>query len=144
MPDIIDRETNNLLFEGYEQWSKTIVSRIEKAKVQASFHVNADLLSLYWSIGSDILEKQQNLGWGAQVIDKLSQDLSRAFPDDRGYSVRNLKYMRAFAEVYPDFPIVQVPLAQLQETSLCFRRLKIVQNGHYTLWQQRKKDGAEM
>ena len=115
MPDIINQETNNLLFEGYEQWSKTIVSRIERAKVQASFHVNADLLSLYWSIGSDILEKQQNLGWGAQVIDKLSQDLSRAFPDDRGYSVRNLKYMRAFAEAYPDFPIVQVPLAQLQE-----------------------------
>lgn len=115
MPDITNQETNNLLFEGYEQWSKTIVSRIEKAKLQASFHVNADLLSLYWSIGSDILEKQQNLGWGAQVIDKLSQDLSHAFPDDRGYSVRNLKYMRAFAEAYPDFPIVQVPLAQLQE-----------------------------
>ena len=115
MSDIIKPKANNLLPEGYEYWRKTIVSRIENAKLHVSFHVNADLLSLYWSIGSDILEKQQTLGWGAQVIEKLSQDLSRAFPEDRGYSVRNLKYMRAFAEAYPDFPFVQVPLAQLQE-----------------------------
>ena len=115
MSDIIKPKTNNQLPEGYEYWRKTIVSRIENAKLHVSFHVNADLLSLYWSIGSDILEKQQTLGWGAQVIEKLSQDLSRAFPEDRGYSVRNLKYMRAFAEAYPDFPFVQVPLAQLQE-----------------------------
>ena len=115
MSDIIKPKTNNQLPEGYEYWRKTIVSRIENAKLRVSFHVNADLLSLYWSIGSDILEKQQKLGWGAQVIEKLSQDLSRAFPEDRGYSVRNLKYMRAFAEAYPDFPFVQVPLAQLQE-----------------------------
>lgn len=108
-------KANNLLPEGYDHWRKMIVSRIENAKLRVSFHVNADLLSLYWSIGSDILEKQQTLGWGAQVIEKLSQDLSRAFPEDRGYSVRNLKYMRAFAEAYPDFPIVQVPLAQLQK-----------------------------
>lgn len=115
MSDITKPTTDSLLPEGYEYWRKSIVSRIENAKLQVSFHVNADLLSLYWSIGSDILEKQQTLGWGAQVIDRLSQDLSRAFPGDRGYSVRNLKYMRAFAEAYPDFPFVQVPLAQLQK-----------------------------
>ena len=118
MSDNIKPTTSGLLPEGYEHWRKLIVSRIKNAKLQASFHVNADLLSLYWSIGSDILEKQQTLGWGAQVIDKLSQDLSRAFPEDRGYSVRNLKYMRAFAEAYPDFPIVQVSLAQLQKYSI--------------------------
>lgn len=118
MSDNIKPTASGLLPEGYEHWRKLIVSRIKNAKLQASFHVNADLLSLYWSIGSDILEKQQTLGWGAQVIDKLSQDLSRAFPEDRGYSVRNLKYMRAFAEAYPDFPIVQVSLAQLQKYSI--------------------------
>ena len=118
MSDNIKPTASGLLPEGYEHWRKLIVSRIKNAKLQASFHVNSDLLSLYWSIGSDILEKQQTLGWGAQVIDKLSQDLSRAFPEDRGYSVRNLKYMRAFAEAYPDFPIVQVSLAQLQKYSI--------------------------
>ena len=114
MSDILKPETNSLLPEGYEYWRKTIISRIENAKIHVSFHVNAELLSLYWSIGSEILEKQMTSGWGAQVIDKLSQDLSHAFPDDRGYSVRNLKYMRTFAEAYPEFPIVQVSLAQLK------------------------------
>lgn len=93
--------------------AQTIETRIERAKLQAILKVNSDLLSLYWSIGNDILEKQRKLGWGAQVIDRLSSDLSHKFPDDRGFSVRNLKYMRMFAEAYPDFPFVQVPLAQI-------------------------------
>lgn len=96
----------------YDKWRKELEELIEKSKLKAVMGVNAELLSLYWSIGHDILEKQQNLGWGAQVIDRLSADLSGRFPDDRGYSIRNLKNMRAFAKAYPDFPFVQVPLAQ--------------------------------
>ena len=97
----------------YDKWRKELEELIEKSKLKAVMGVNAELLSLYWSIGHDILEKQQNLGWGAQVIDRLSADLSGRFPDDRGYSIRNLKNMRAFAKAYPDFPFVQVPLAQI-------------------------------
>lgn len=108
MSDIILPDTTDMLPDGYEAWRKAIESRIEMAKLHAILKVNSDLLSLYWSIGNDILEKQQKLGWGAQVIDRLSSDLSRKFPDDRGFSVRNLKYMRMFAEAYPDFPFVQV------------------------------------
>ena len=52
-------------------------------------------------------------GWGAKVIDNLSKDLQNAFPQMQGLSVRNLKYMRKFAEVYPDFSIVQQAAAQL-------------------------------
>lgn len=96
----------------YENWRKELESLIEKRKFNAVMGVNAEMLSLYWTIGHDILEKQKELGWGAQVIDRLSADLSRRFPDDRGYSVRNLKNMRAFAKTYPHYPIVQVPLAQ--------------------------------
>jgi predicted nuclease of restriction endonuclease-like (RecB) superfamily len=115
MSDIILPDTTDMLPDGYEAWRKAIESRIEMAKLHAILKVNSELLSLYWSIGNDILEKQQKLGWGAQVIDRLSSDLSRKFPDDRGFSMRNLKYMRMFAEAYPDFPFVQVSLAQLQE-----------------------------
>ena len=100
--------------EEYVAWRSLIVSRIEQSKLKAIFNVNAELLSLYWSIGNEILQKQTKYGWGAQVIDNLSHDLSVRFPDDRGYSIRNLKYMRQFAQSYPDFPIVQVPLAQLE------------------------------
>ena len=52
-------------------------------------------------------------GWGAKVIDVLSTDLMARYGNDSGYSIRNLKYMRQFAVEYPDFPFVQVPLAQI-------------------------------
>ena len=59
----------------------------------------------------------------AKVIDQLSVDLHKRYGNDSGYSVRNLKYMRQFADEYPDFPFVQVPLAQLQERPYLQARL---------------------
>ena len=52
-------------------------------------------------------------GWGAKVIDRLSSDLTKEFPDMKGFSPRNLKYMRSFAAAWTDPSIVQAPLAQL-------------------------------
>ena len=101
MSEIIIPNTNNPLPEGYDAWCKSIETRIEMAKLQAVLRVNSELLALYWSIGNEILEKQQKLGWGAQVISQLSQDLTRRFPDDRGYSERNLRNMKRFAQEYP-------------------------------------------
>ena len=69
------------------------------------------MLTLYWEIGNSIIEKQNKNGWGSKVIDLLAGDLGEKFPENVGFSVRNLKYMRSFAEAYPQFPIVQVPLA---------------------------------
>ena len=68
---------------------------------------------LYWQIGRDILARQAQQGWGAKVIERLAQDLRAAFPDMKGFSPRNLKYMRAFAEAWPDSEFVQEVLAQL-------------------------------
>ncbi|MBN3952040.1 MAG: DUF1016 domain-containing protein [Nostoc sp. NMS7] len=62
---------------------------------------------LYWQIGREIIIRQQQQGWGAKVIERLARDLKAAFPDIKGFSSRNLKYMRAFAEAYPDEQIVQ-------------------------------------
>src|SRR5690606_2208154 len=62
-----------------------------------------------------ILEKQSKKGWGSKVIDFLASDLANNFPDNSGFSVRNLKYMRAFANTYPEFPIMQVSLAQSKD-----------------------------
>jgi len=75
--------------------------------------INREMILLYWEIGNAILERQQQRGWGAKVIDRLSRDLRDAFPDIRGFSVRNLKYMRAFAETHPDDAIVQQLVAQI-------------------------------
>jgi predicted nuclease of restriction endonuclease-like (RecB) superfamily len=71
------------------------------------------LLALYWDIGRLILNRQRREGWGAKVIDRLALDLQRAFPGQQGFSPRNLKYMRAFAEAWPETVIVQQPAAQL-------------------------------
>lgn len=96
-----------------------VITRLKKeaeaARLNAAFSVNRQMLFLYWRIGRTILEQQENRGWGAKVIDRLSIDLRKAFPDMKGFSSRNLKYMRAFAEAYPTF--VQDPLAQIAENS---------------------------
>ena len=68
---------------------------------------------LYWQIGRDILVSQAEQGWGAKVIDRLAEDLRAAFPDMKGFSPRNLKYMRAFSEAWPDPEFVQQAVAQL-------------------------------
>ena len=105
----------DLLPKDYNHWRTEIISMIEQSKLRAILSVNAELLNLYWKIGNDILIKQKELGWGAKVIAQLSKDLSERFPDDKGYSISNLKYMRGFASNYPDFPYIKVPIAELRE-----------------------------
>lgn len=115
---IISAESHQAMPDEYTSWRTSIEHRIEQAKLQAVLHVNKDMLSLYYDIGNDILKKQEEKGWGAQVIKQLAADLHHRFPDDRGLSERNLKYMRQFAKEYPNFPIVQVPLAQLRQKEI--------------------------
>ena len=97
----------------YTEWLTSVKHRIHNAQQQAVLKVNQELVLLYWQIGQDILTRQNEYGWGAKVIDKLSQDLRAAFPNMKGFSSRNLKYMRAFAQAWTDSQIVQEVLAQL-------------------------------
>ncbi len=99
--------------EGYSEWLTDLKSRIHSAQQRATLAVNRELVLLYWQIGHDILSRQAQQGWGAKVIDRLAQDLRAAFPEMKGFSPRNLKYMRAFAEAWPDATFVQGVLAQL-------------------------------
>lgn len=92
---------------------KELKEKIRQAQLKAVHAVNNQLLSVYWEIGNTILQQQKSEGWGTKVIDRLAVDLKMEFPDMKGWSVRNIKYMRAFAEAYPDFLIVQQPAAQL-------------------------------
>lgn len=88
-------------------------SKIRRAQYKAVFSANKEMIFLYWDIGNTILEEQKKLGWGAKVIERLSKDLTNSFPNMKGLSSRNLKYMRQFAQLYPDNKIVQEVLAQL-------------------------------
>jgi predicted nuclease of restriction endonuclease-like (RecB) superfamily len=75
--------------------------------------VNRGLILLSWSVGRNILARQSAEGWGARVIDKLAADLRQDFPDMTGLPARNLKYMREFAEAWPEEPIVRHAVARL-------------------------------
>ena len=81
-------------------------SRIRSAQIKAAIAVNQELVLLYWHIGQEILQRQQEQGWGSKVIPRLAKDLKREFPDMKGFSRTNLLYMRAFAEAWPDEQIV--------------------------------------
>jgi predicted nuclease of restriction endonuclease-like (RecB) superfamily len=87
--------------------------RIQAAQTRAALAVNAELVRLYWEIGRTILLRQEAEGWGTKVVDRLAGDLKEAFPTMKGFSSRNLKYMRTFAERCPDLQIGQQPAAQL-------------------------------
>lgn len=97
----------------YEAFLTDLKHRIRTAQVKAAIAVNHELILLYWQIGMDILTRQQQEGWGAKVVERLAKDLKREFPDIKGFSSRNLKYMRAFAETYPDAQFVQQAAAQI-------------------------------
>ncbi len=123
---------NNLLPDDYETWLITLKQQIQNAQQRAALAVNQELLQLYWQMGHDILQRQQVLGWGAKVIDQLAADLQRAFPELKGFSARNLKYMRKFAEALPEV-IVQPPAAQLPWFHIC-TILDKVKNADDRLW----------
>jgi predicted nuclease of restriction endonuclease-like (RecB) superfamily len=97
----------------YGEVLEGIASRVRSAQIKAVITVNREMILLYWNIGREILKRQSQEGWGAKVIERLSQDLKRSFPDMKGFSARSLKYMRAFAEAYPDEQIVQQLAAQI-------------------------------
>jgi len=94
----------------YFEVLESIKARIKTAQYKAVLGANKELIELYWNIGQVIID---NTKYGAKFIDNLSRDVLLEFPDIRGFSVRNLKYMRKFAEIYPDFQKVQQSVALL-------------------------------
>src|SRR2546425_2006346 len=126
-----------LLPSDYPSFLSSIKEQVQQAQLKALVAVNRELILLYWHIGRDILERQEREGWGAKVIDKLSQDLHAEFPHMRGFSVRNLNYMRAFAEAYPDEQFVQTLSAQItwSHNTLLLDKVK---DPHERLWYMQK------
>lgn len=97
----------------YAAWLMDLKARINRERLRVVLASNAVMVLLYWDIGRSILDKQADQGWGSHVIDRLAVDLREAFPEMKGFSPRNLKYMRAFASAWPEREIVQRTVAQL-------------------------------
>ncbi len=109
----------DLLPADYAAWLAALKARVAAARTRAALAVNTEAIRLYHDIGTELLARRSEQGWGAKVVTRLARDLREAFPDMKGFSVRNLIYMRDFAEAYPEFgrqpagQIVQQPAAQL-------------------------------
>jgi len=104
---------DTLVITDYGKFLEDLKLRVQQSRYQAAYKVNKELILLYHHIGTEILKRQKTQGWGTKVIDQLSKDLISAFPEMKGFSSRNLKYMRLFAESYPKTEFVQEVLAQL-------------------------------
>lgn len=103
MSDLID----------YLAFLGSLKERIYSARQHALLSANAEQIRLYFDIGSEILQRQTQQGWGAKVINRLSTDLKMAFPEMKGFSSTNLKYMKVFAQECPDMQIGQQSADQL-------------------------------
>lgn len=102
-----------LRFDTYDDFFSAVKLRVSEARIKAALAVNREQTLLYWEIGKHISAAAKRRGWGAKVVDQLSADLLKAFPEIKGFSVRNLKYMRTFAEAYPNADFRQQAAAQI-------------------------------
>ncbi len=126
----------------YPEFIKELKNRIRAAQIKAALSVNRELVTLYWSIGRDVFNKQKNDGWGTKIVDRLASDLHREFPELEGFSRTNIYRMRAFYQAYPEVsPIVPQPVGQI-ESSVPAPVLNIPW-GHIVIIIERVKDPAQ-
>ncbi|MBC6697334.1 PDDEXK nuclease domain-containing protein [Hymenobacter puniceus] len=97
----------------YPQFLTELKAHIRETQVRAALAVNSELVQLYWRIGRSILLQEQQQGWGAEVVVRLAQDLRQDFPTLTGFSPRNMRYMKAFAEAWPDEATLQQLVAKI-------------------------------
>ena len=106
-------QNRTLIPVGYPELLELLKEKIRSSQVKAALAVNSELISLYWEIGGEILQRQKNEGWGSKVIERLAKDLKSSFPQRAGFSPRNLSYMKQFAEAYPESSILQQAAAKI-------------------------------
>ena len=116
----------------YKLWLKNIKLKIRQTQLNAAMSVNTALLEFYWGLGADIIEKQKASTWGSGFLKQLSKDLMVEFPDMKGFSLRNLKYIRQWYQFYNcKRAIGQQAVAQL--TKLPISKLMQIPWGHNIL-----------
>ncbi|MGL9759436.1 MAG: PDDEXK nuclease domain-containing protein [Wolbachia sp.] len=114
MIKIVERNTmTKIIGKEYTEFLEQLKEHIATNRYKAALAVNSKLILLYHYTGTEILKRQKEYGWGAKVIEQLSKDLRDAFPDMKGFSIQNLKYMRRFAEEYSENEIRQQAVDQL-------------------------------
>ncbi|MCE9637372.1 MAG: PDDEXK nuclease domain-containing protein [Planctomycetes bacterium] len=117
----------------YAETLRAIKQRIREERLRVVLAANSVMVLLYWDIGRVILHRQKREGWGAGVIDLLAEDLRKGYPDMKGFSSRNLLFMRSFAEACPDAEKVKQLVSQLPWGHV-IRLLQRVKDPHVREW----------
>ncbi len=97
---------NSIQNQDYTNWIVTLKSTIKNRQIKAAIAVNSNLILMYWDLGKEIVEKQENAKWGSGFIDQLSKDLKSEFPEMGGFSRTNLFAIKKFYLFYREFLIV--------------------------------------
>ena len=101
----------------YKQWLTDLKSRIRNSQIKAALKVNSELINLYWDLGKEIVSKQEQSQWGDGLIKQLSNDLQQEFPDMKGFSISNIKYIKQwYLFYYKGITIGQQLVGQLENT----------------------------
>ena len=107
---------DEIMTTDYNNFIKDIKDKIKKAQYEAMKAVNTTLINLYWGIGKEIYNQQQEKGWGKSIVEILSQEIQKEFPGVRGFSARNLWRMRNFYVVYNDTEFLPPMVAEISWT----------------------------
>jgi predicted nuclease of restriction endonuclease-like (RecB) superfamily len=132
-------------FEKYVNFLNQIKSDIQQTQLRTALSITYELTNLYWRIGKGLSEKVLEEGWGAKTLERVSKDISSLFPDLSGFSFRNLKYMRQFAEAYPSenwaTAVAQIPwghnIVLLEKVDTCPKRLWYAQQTLENGWSRK-------
>lgn len=124
--------------DDYRSFITELKSRVQAAQIKAAVTVNRELLLLYWDLGRMITERQATSGWGEGVVEQISHDLSKEFPNLKGFSRRNLYFIKQWSGFYAAQPenvkqlVAQIPWGH---NVLIIQRIKDLSEA---LWYVRK------
>ncbi len=102
----------------YQKFIVSLKSEVQTAQIKASLSVNCKMLQLYWFIGSEIAEKQKTATWGNGLVKQVSDDLQKEFPNIKGFSVSNIKYMKQWILFWYPILISQQVVDQLEDNPI--------------------------
>ena len=121
-----------LIDKEYKAWLSDIKFKVRNVQIKAALKVQTELLNFYWELGADIVAKQSQSRWGDGLIEQLSKDLMAEFPEMKGFSRSNLKYIKQWYLFYSSATLpnqtaqqavsqltpeqkIQQPVGQIQE-----------------------------
>jgi len=143
MDKLLERtETSLQLDPEYRHFLTDTKGRLKKAQIRAALAANSELIKFYWELGTSMLEKQKSQKWGEHFLEQFSHDMQQAFPQMKGFSVRNLQRMKQFASLYSDLSITTQAVSQLPWGHIT-RLMQMIKNSSEREWyaQQALKNG---